>query len=183
MKHTPVDDLRHTPTLIMPIKKQWFDMILSGRKKEEYREIKQYYRTRLFHAIEPKYRQYYIEDFDDFLRHEPEMFYYAYIYVVFRNGYTPKSPSFLAQCWLGIGHGREVWGAGPGKEYYVLHIEKIYREYATGLGQIDGEVCRGWIVREHPGHIVLFEPSTGNGLICGEIVDREVRAVVARSDR
>ena len=26
--------------LILPIKKKWFDMILSGEKKEEYREIK-----------------------------------------------------------------------------------------------------------------------------------------------
>ena len=33
--------------LILPIKKKWFDMILSGEKKEEYREIKPYYTTRL----------------------------------------------------------------------------------------------------------------------------------------
>ena len=26
--------------LILPIKKKWFDMILSGEKREEYREIK-----------------------------------------------------------------------------------------------------------------------------------------------
>ena len=32
---------------ILPIKKKWFDMILSGEKKEEYREIKPYYRSRL----------------------------------------------------------------------------------------------------------------------------------------
>ena len=40
--------------LILPIKKKWFDMILSGEKKEEYREIKEYYETRfqnLFGAI------------------------------------------------------------------------------------------------------------------------------------
>ena len=29
--------------LILPIKKKWFDMIASGEKKEEYREIKPYY--------------------------------------------------------------------------------------------------------------------------------------------
>ena len=28
--------------LTLPIKKKWFDMILSGEKKEEYREIKPY---------------------------------------------------------------------------------------------------------------------------------------------
>lgn len=33
--------------LILPIKKQWFDMIASGEKKEEYREIKPYYTSRI----------------------------------------------------------------------------------------------------------------------------------------
>lgn len=28
--------------LILPIKKKWFDMIASGQKKEEYREVKEY---------------------------------------------------------------------------------------------------------------------------------------------
>lgn len=32
--------------LTLPIKKKWFDMILSGEKKEEYREINDYYRVR-----------------------------------------------------------------------------------------------------------------------------------------
>ena len=33
--------------LILPIKKKWYDMILSGEKTEEYREIKPYYDNRL----------------------------------------------------------------------------------------------------------------------------------------
>lgn len=33
--------------LILPIKRKWFDMILSGEKKEEYRELKTYYHKRL----------------------------------------------------------------------------------------------------------------------------------------
>lgn len=32
--------------LTIPIKGKWFDMILSGEKKEEYREIKPYYKSR-----------------------------------------------------------------------------------------------------------------------------------------
>lgn len=36
--------------LILPIKRKWFDMILSGEKKEEYRDIKPYYDTRLMDA-------------------------------------------------------------------------------------------------------------------------------------
>ena len=33
--------------LTLPIKKKWFDMIKSGEKKEEYREITPYYNSRL----------------------------------------------------------------------------------------------------------------------------------------
>lgn len=36
--------------LTLPIKKKWFDMILSGEKKEEYREIKPYYERRFMFA-------------------------------------------------------------------------------------------------------------------------------------
>jgi hypothetical protein len=32
--------------MILPIKSKWFYMILSGDKKEEYREIKPYYTIR-----------------------------------------------------------------------------------------------------------------------------------------
>jgi len=33
--------------LILPIKKKWFDMILSGDKKEEYRDMKPFYDKRI----------------------------------------------------------------------------------------------------------------------------------------
>lgn len=37
--------------LTLPIKKKWFDMIASGEKKEEYREIKPYYDSRFMNAF------------------------------------------------------------------------------------------------------------------------------------
>lgn len=33
--------------LTLPIKRKWFDMIVSGEKKEEYREIKPYWTSRI----------------------------------------------------------------------------------------------------------------------------------------
>ena len=33
--------------LVLPIKKKWFYMILTGEKREEYRDVKPYYTTRL----------------------------------------------------------------------------------------------------------------------------------------
>lgn len=45
--------------------------------------------------------------------------------MLFRNGYSNNSPSFIAECTLDIGEGEEEWGAEKGKEYYILKIEKI----------------------------------------------------------
>ena len=93
--------------LILPIKKKWFDMILSGEKKEEYREIKSYYDTRFRNIW--GYPAYWSE---------------VHI-VAFRNGYNANSPFFLAEVSLSTGVGKPEWGAEPGKKYYVLRINKI----------------------------------------------------------
>jgi len=86
-------------TLYLPIKKKWFDMIKSGEKKEEYREIKQYWRSRIrnvSHAI-----------------------------VEFRNGYYKTDPSFRIQLnGVRIGYGKKKWGA-PSKKVYILELGNI----------------------------------------------------------
>ena len=101
--------------LILPIKKKWYDMILSGEKKEEYREIKPYYTIRFKNAgmhLDPI-------GIDEFhLIHEPHE-------VLFRNGYSSDSPSFVTNVYLTTDYGKPEWGALPGVKYYVLHIESI----------------------------------------------------------
>lgn len=101
--------------LVLPIKKKWFDMIVSGEKKEEYREIKPYYDRRFIdylsipcvidrttvHMANPK--------FD----------------VIFRNGYKYNSPSVKCRCVVSTGIGKKEWGATPGQQYYVLKILNI----------------------------------------------------------
>ena len=37
--------------LTLPIKKKWYDMIIAGIKQEEYREIKDYYDSRLLNLF------------------------------------------------------------------------------------------------------------------------------------
>lgn len=101
--------------LILPIKKKWFDMILSGEKKEEYREIKPYYQTR-FKNVFAMYPYSYIPTGLD--THE----------IMFRNGYSVGSPSFIAICSLDIKQGRHEWGALSGVDYYVLTIVGIKSE-------------------------------------------------------
>lgn len=93
--------------LILPIKKKWFNMIASGEKTEEYREIKQYYYKR-FETIGL------IDKFGLPVVNEA--------WVVFRNGYNPKNPQIKARVTLDIKGGKPEWGAELGVEYYVLRI-------------------------------------------------------------
>lgn len=94
--------------LTLPIKKKWFDMLLSGEKKEEYREIKPYYEIRFGNVWKGSLiggnaqRQ-----------------------IMFRNGYSKDSPSFVARCTLSDGTGKAEWGAEKGRQYFVLTIREI----------------------------------------------------------
>ncbi len=95
--------------LTLPIKKKWFDMIASGEKKEEYREIKPYY-TRRFSWHEDK-KCPTIQITTD---------------VRFRNGYSKTSPTMECHVRIRKGYGKEEWGAEKNKLYYVLEITKIW---------------------------------------------------------
>ena len=121
--------------LILPIKKKWFDMILSGEKKEEYREIKEYYEIRfqnLFGAItiHPLYPQDNLLDRSEFelLQGEavPEEIRKDSVQeIIFRNGYSKDSKAIKARCRLRTGKGRPEWGAEPDKQYYILEILNV----------------------------------------------------------
>lgn len=90
--------------LTLPIKKKWFDMIKSGEKKEEYREIKQYYKARFATLGVGDNSKYYI---------------------LFRNGYSKNSPSIKCEVEINQGIGNPEWGAEPSKMYYVLKILSV----------------------------------------------------------
>lgn len=107
--------------LIIPIKKKWFDMILSGEKKEEYRNHNDYYFSRfanLFQFIE--YNNELIPFWEGDVKEKIDN-----KKIIFRNGYSSSSPSFVAECNIELGQGKEEWGAEPGTTYYILKIIKI----------------------------------------------------------
>ena len=115
--------------LTLPIKKKWFDMILSGEKKEEYREIKEYYETRfqnLFGALTVHSVSVFSDDEEYELLQGKSVIKQirknSVQEVVFRNGYSKNSKSIKARCRLRIGKGRPEWGASPDKQYYILEI-------------------------------------------------------------
>lgn len=104
--------------LVLPIKKKWYDMILSGEKKEEYRSYSPYWIKRfcnagmmeLIHGAEGDYYQ---------------AKWYTHRLVKFRNGYSAKSRSFVAEVGLSIGCGKPAWGAKPNEKHLILTVVKI----------------------------------------------------------
>ena len=118
-------------TLTLSLKKQWFDMIKSGEKKEEYRSLNEYWIKRLLKCTE--------RDLDHIwsgfcaFPHPSKMlseFINEYHWVkyfdrlVFTLGYpkagdterrlTFKNPK------IRIGTGRPEWGAEPGVNYFCI---------------------------------------------------------------
>ncbi len=105
--------------LHLTLKKKWFDMIESGEKTEEYREIKSYWMTRILterKGINP----------DNF---PWAIGFYAgkHNEVKFRNGYSATSRTMrFIKCQVRVDYGRPEWGAEPGKKYFVIKLgEKV----------------------------------------------------------
>lgn len=99
-------------TFHLNVKRKWFDMILSGEKPEEYREIKTYWETRFWHLFPQELNG--------------ETFLPIVDSITFSNGYSKDRPQFEIEL-LGIekGYGKPEWGAEPNKEYFVLKLGKL----------------------------------------------------------
>lgn len=94
-------------TLTLPLKRKWFDLIRSGEKREEYREMSPYWKRRLGSAHWGGFR--------------------TYDRLVFPLGY-PKAGDTerrleFANPQVRIGSGRPEWGAEPGRLYFVITWE------------------------------------------------------------
>ena len=126
-------------TLPLTLKKKWFDMILSGEKTEEYREVKPYWVQRLIdksgypseckddtqnipvdicfdllegHSLESTLNAYFckLNDFDT---------------IRFTNGYGKHAPTFDIECnGISIGNGKTEWGA-PDQKVFIISLGKI----------------------------------------------------------
>lgn len=112
--------------LTLPIKKKWYDMILSGEKKEEYREIKEYWNKRFGKVFGVRT---YDCDRNQFVvdNSKPDKIlgYMKPQYILFRNGYGNDKPTIKSLVDIVIGYGHKNWGAEPGKLYYVLKILSV----------------------------------------------------------
>ena len=110
-----------TNTLQLTIAEPWFSKIASGEKLEEYREIKDYYRSRFFDGwdkVKAGGLYWYNEQFEQ----HPQ--FKNFDFLILRNGYQSNSPKLtLSNPKIKIGKGRPEWGAVPGKLYFVITWE------------------------------------------------------------
>lgn len=100
-------------TLTLSLKRRWFDMIKSGEKKEEYREISRYWIGRLVAAMVPFTGE--VLSFTNFDT------------LVFTLGYPKADDTKRRMVFknprIRIGEGKPEWGAEPGKGYFVITWE------------------------------------------------------------
>jgi len=105
--------------LLLTLKKEWFQMILSGEKKQEYRTIKPYWIKRLAAAYNSHYTGLVGEDY------EKKYFFKHFDYIKFENGYGSKVPSMLIEFKsIEIGQGNPEWG-GTKEEVFILNLGEI----------------------------------------------------------
>ena len=107
----------------LPISRRWLDMIACGEKKEEYREDKPYWQTRILDMQKDKGPQ--------------ETF-------ILRAGYSKDSPAILidAEPVRRVG-GDRYWGARPDERYIVLKINKVWTISPEGKVQVLCSFYRG----------------------------------------
>jgi len=112
--------------LHLTLKKKWFDMILSGEKKEEYREIKDFWLKRLFKEYHTHFKK---EDFNMVLVVNERAFVLKkFTHIIFRNGYSKDAREMLVEFrGLTTGEGNEKWGGGGGEELLIIKLGEILK--------------------------------------------------------
>lgn len=103
--------------MVLPIKRKWWDMIRTGEKKEEYRDITPYYAKRFATALGMYHRQLNPKRMVETDARVP-------IHnIVLRAGYSLDSPTMMVGGMLRVGQGRPEWGAVPGVKYFIIEID------------------------------------------------------------
>lgn len=98
--------------LHLNLKKKWYDMILSGEKKEEYRGVKDYWAKR----------------FNYFNSKDLITCNHGFSEIVFRNGYSKNAPTMKIQLKsIELNTGKPEWGANPKETYFVIKLGEIIK--------------------------------------------------------
>jgi len=89
-----ISNFYNMSTLHLFLKKQWYNMIACGNKREEYRACTEYWQSRLYKR--------------------------KYDCVCFHLGYTSTTMTFFIES-IKVGIGKSEWGA-PAEEVYIISL-------------------------------------------------------------
>lgn len=109
-------------TLILVLKKKPFEMIASGEKKEEYREIKDYWKKRFFN------------------KNWNNSLFRQYDRVQFRLGYQKDAPKMLFELTnnaISIGIPNPKWSFGMSGEHFIIKLGQML--YSPDIKPFDSE--------------------------------------------
>lgn len=111
-------------TLHLPLKKEWYEMIESGVKTEEYRKIKPYWVARFTRCYKwcamnvpthPHRCEFCRPTLKDIITDK-------YTHVTFSYGYTKRTITFEIES-ITIGKGKPEWGA-PTEDVFIIKLGK-----------------------------------------------------------
>lgn len=119
-------------TLRLTLTKKWYIMILSGKKKEEYRQIKPFWINRLtwheFHKTIIDIDTLNAEIFanshslpdNDVIKRD------FYEYVEFKNGYSKNAPTMIVECnGITVGNARPEWSDNFKEQCFIISLGSI----------------------------------------------------------
>lgn len=120
-------------TLYLPLKKEWYEMIERGEKREEYREIKPYWIKRLAPCTRECADGHWSENYNECLYRCKAVdihmnSYYKhkrtgpYTKVCFRYGYTKRTMTFEIEN-ISIGYGDPSKGAPTDKKVFIIKFK------------------------------------------------------------
>lgn len=117
------------------LKGKWYDMIASGEKPEEYRDITHHWMQRLFlqgdyfYLWKPFHEYAMDAEMIDRLKNQiygtSEMRFRDYDAVCFHRGYTKTTMTFAIK-YITIGMGNPLWGAPTDKEIFIIKLGERY---------------------------------------------------------
>lgn len=120
-------------TLHLNLKRKWFDMILSGDKEEEYREIKKHWLDNLTIMSIETLENYQKDDMCGLIRGfgcfgSKDDKFKIFDTITFSNGYKKDRPQFEIELKsIKIDTGNTRWGAIENEKYFVLELGNIIR--------------------------------------------------------
>jgi hypothetical protein len=107
----PKHEFFPVPILHLNLKTKWFDLVESGKKKEEYRDIKTFWNRVFSCYIRIKGKNYHPTD----------------VIICFSNGYAKNRRQMFVMCnYVKPGFGKSDWGAEPNKQYHVLSLGNVF---------------------------------------------------------